>query len=172
MAIAASDFAFVEEAVMGPRMRMKIFTWTGPASYASGGESLTTAIGNSLGFKEIHAVVVSRLIKASDGSSVGVTFDHNGTAGTTFGKFRAVGGGVAAHTHDIKAIGGLTSSEALFLDASQSFGKTAATNRTIVGSTSATTGGVVANTAGTTAAELTAATDLSSYTGRVVIYGV
>lgn len=50
------------------------------------------------------------------------------------------------HTHDIKALGGLTSSEALLLDASQNFGKNAATNRTIVGSTSANTGGVVSAT--------------------------
>lgn len=50
------------------------------------------------------------------------------------------------HTHDIKALGGLTSSEPLLLDASQNFGKNAATNRTIVGSTSATTGGVVSAT--------------------------
>lgn len=50
----------------------------------------------------------------------------------------------ASHVHDITAIGGLTSSEPLLLDASQKFGKNAATNRTIVGSTSATTGGVVA----------------------------
>ena len=48
-----------------------------------------------------------------------------------------------SHTHDIKALGGLTSSEPLLLDASQNFGKNAATNRTIVGSTSANTGGVV-----------------------------
>lgn len=50
------------------------------------------------------------------------------------------------HTHDIKAIGGLTSSEPLLLDASQVFGKNAATNRTIVGANSATTGGVVSAT--------------------------
>lgn len=50
------------------------------------------------------------------------------------------------HTHDIKAIGGLTSSEPLLLDASQVFGKNAATNRTIVGANSATTGGVVSTT--------------------------
>mgnify|MGYP001571590060 CR=1 FL=1 len=63
------------------------------------------------------------------------------------------GAGLAAHTHDMLGIGGLatTSNEALFLDASQKFGKNAATNRTIVGSTSATTGGVVAVTAGTEA---------------------
>jgi hypothetical protein len=59
------------------------------------------------------------------------------------------GAALGTHIHDIKAIGGLTSSEALFLDASQKFGKNAATDRTIVGSTSATTGGVVATDLGT-----------------------
>ena len=48
----------------------------------------------------------------------------------------------AAHAHDILALGGLTSSEALFLDASQKFGKNAATNRTVAGANSATTGGI------------------------------
>lgn len=173
MAIAASDFAFVEEAVMGPRMRMKIFTWTGPASYTSGGESLTTAIGNALGFKEIHAVQVNRLVKASDGTSVGVAFDHNGTAGTNFGKFRAVGGGVAAHAHDFLVKGGTAAAGTDALNIKTVIiGKESATDATSLGVDSATKGGVLANTAGTTAAELTATTNLSAYTGRVVIFGV
>lgn len=66
-----------------------------------------------------------------------------------------------AHTHDLKAIGGLTSSEALFLDASQKFGKSAATDRTIVGSTSGTTGGVSATTdAGTISGSIGNLTEL------------
>lgn len=55
---------------------------------------------------------------------------------------------IGSHTHDIKAIGGLTSSEPLFLDSAQKFGKNAATNRTIVGANSTSDGGVVASTGG------------------------
>lgn len=172
MAIAAADFAFVEEAWLGSRVKMRIFNWTGPASYASGGEALTTAIGKALGFNEIHAFQCAGLVKASDGTSVGVRFDHNSTAGTTHGKIRVAAGGVAAHAHDFLVKGGTAAAGTDALNIKTVIiGKESATDATSLAADTATKGGVMAVAAGTTTAELAATTNLSTYTGRVVIFG-
>lgn len=86
-------------------------------------------------------VVVESLIVVSKGTS-GYTFAYD----QTNKKIIMTQAPAQTHTHDIKAMGGLTSSEALLLDASQAFGKNAATNRTIIGANSTTTGGVVSAT--------------------------
>lgn len=75
------------------------------------------------------------------------------------------------HTHDIFALGGLTSSEPLLLDAAVSFGKNAATNRTIVGSTSATTGGVVSATLAAAAGVEPSAVAIAAQTIEVEVIG-
>jgi hypothetical protein len=140
------------------------FKLTGPASYTSGGETMTVANARSIleGITNIDFLIPSPSVVSAYTSRTTCVYEPLNTS-TNTGKFHfyssvpahnhdllIVGGQTAqTHTHDVKAIGGLTSSEALFLDASQSFGKTAATNRTIVGSTSATTGGVVAQSTAT-----------------------
>lgn len=137
--VAASDVAYtLQEGTQSaspsdPKYKavFKLVFGDGALTYPSGGIPLTKAkLGcpaNLLSFKILDGGAASGVI---------VKYDYANQ------KLRLYNS-VSAHTHDIKAIGGLTSSEALFLDASQKFGKTAATDRTIVGSTSATTGGVV-----------------------------
>lgn len=50
----------------------------------------------------------------------------------------------AAHTHDVKLIGGITATEPVAVQGGDTLGKNAATDRTIAGANSATKGGVVA----------------------------
>jgi hypothetical protein len=81
-------------------------------------------------------------------------------------------GAVAAHTHDVKVIGGITADEDLGVLASgPTLGKLAATNRTVAGVDSATKGGVVASGAIAQAAlaEVTNGDTLSSTPGTFVI---
>jgi hypothetical protein len=80
-------------------------------------------------------------------------------------------GAVAAHTHDVKVIGGITITEPTAIQGGDTFGKNAATDRTIAGATSATKGGVVAGGAITQAAlaEVTNGDTLSSTPGTFVI---
>lgn len=166
MALSAADFSNIKHTPLGPGRWMVTGTWTLPASYASGGEDLTTAILKATTrLNKIDAIIFT-----SKAGQITGSFDGVSTA-TSQGKLHAFQAGLAGHTHDIKAIGGLTSSEALFLDASQSFGKTAATDRTIVGATSATTGGVVAAAAVNSATEVVAAQNLSANTLNFVMYG-
>lgn len=58
---------------------------------------------------------------------------------------------LAAHTHDVKLIGGITATEPVAVQDGDTLGKNAATDRTIAGATSATKGGVVAASGGTPA---------------------
>lgn len=170
MALAAADLTVRKVIHLGKGYRKVIGRWTPSGTYTSGGEALTTAIAAAaLGLTSIDYLNFTPLVPAAGTTYALPVYDHT-AGGSNLGKIH-VQSAVAAHTHDIKAIGGLTSSEALFLDASQSFGKTAATNRTIVGSTSATTGGVVNNTAVTVGTELAAGTDLSTYSCSFVALG-
>lgn len=59
---------------------------------------------------------------------------------------------LAAHTHDIKLIGGITATEPVAVAGGDTLGKNAATDRTIAGADVATKGGVVAASAGTPSA--------------------
>lgn len=140
--LAATDVAYTEQvgsakaSPADPR-RSAIFTLVfgdGALTYPAGGVPLTKAkLGCPTNIDELQ-------IMDAGTSGFNIKFD------SANGKIRLFNP-VGAHTHDITVIGGLTSSEALFLDASQKFGKNAATNRTIVGATSATTGGVAPNAA-------------------------
>ena len=142
-ALAASDVTYALQegtqfASPADPMYRAVFKLTfgdGSLTYPSGGIPLTKA---KLG---CPAKIVSlQIIDGANANGLAYKYDYANE------KLR-IYNTTAAHTHDIKAIGGLTSSEALFLDSSQSFGKNAATDRTIAGSTSATTGGVVASAA-------------------------
>lgn len=156
MGILAADFTVTSTIKLGKGKRQVVGRYTPSGTYTSGGETMTAAIASAaLGLSTITYFNFTPLVTA-----VGTTYSnlvYDGTP-TALGKIHAQGGGTSAHTHDLlviggqtaqththdmKAIGGLTVSEALALDASQKFGKNAATDRTIVGSTSATTGGVV-----------------------------
>ena len=143
-ALGASDVAYtLQEGTQfacpsDPHYRavFKLVFGDGSLTYPSGGVPLTKAkLGCSV------RIVSLQILDNGSGDGYDYKYDY---ANDKIRIYNSQG----SHTHDIKAIGGLTSSEALFLDASQSFGKNAATDRTIVGSTSATTGGVVASTAG------------------------
>lgn len=143
MAVAATQITDFHKSPIGDGVWFIRFKFTGPSSYTSGGEVLTKDVCRQAmeGISEIYSLMVPRAMPTGGATSVGCGFEIQNTS-TNTGTFHYYNS-VDAHTHDIKAIGGLTSSEALFLDASQKFGKTAATDRTVVGSTSATTGGVV-----------------------------
>lgn len=168
MALAAGDFVMDKGSLtyLGPGSKMISGTWTLPASYTNGGEVLTNAIlAAKFGFKKIRQLIFTPT------GGVDAAFDAGAASAGNQGKLHVYQSGIQAHTHDITAIGGLTSSEALFLDASQKFGKNAATNRTIVGSTSATTGGVAPVTAANTATEVVAGQNLASSTIKFMAWG-
>ncbi len=114
--------------------RVKLVFGDASGTYSAGGIPLVIA---KLGCP----TVVEALIVVNAGTT-GYQYTWDGTNK----KIVMLQAPVQTHTHDIKAIGGLTSSEPLLLDSSQVFGKNAATNRTIVGANSATTGGVVSAT--------------------------
>lgn len=85
--------------------------------------------------------VIESLIVVDQGAS-GYKFQYDQSAE----KLIVMQAPAQTHAHDILALGGLTSSEPLLLDAAVSFGKNAATNRTIAGANSATKGGVMSAT--------------------------
>lgn len=79
---------------------------------------------------------------------------------------------IAAHTHDLLYIGGITATEPVAIDGGDTLGKNAATNRTIAGVDVATKGGV--NTAGavTAAAAVEVANDVDVGVVEFVAYGL
>lgn len=164
MAFATTQISNVEVFPEGDGLFKFFGKFTLPASYGSGGDAVTVAKCKAAfqGISNIKFIQCTPAFPASGAATaLDVVFEPIND-GTNAGKFH-VYNSMEGHTHDIKAIGGLTLSETLCLDASQSFGKNAATNRTIVGSTSATTGGVVATAADTSGkTEIAAATDLST----------
>jgi len=166
MAVAATNITNFVKYPLGNGDWAFRFTYTGPSSYTSGGEDLTRTVCRAAmeGISEIFFLGCNAAYKSSDGSTGALAAFEILNDGTNVGTFHFYNS-VDAHTHDMKAIGGLTSSEALFLDASQKFGKTAATDRTIVGSTSATTGGVVATADDILSSEAAAS---GNYSGHVV----
>lgn len=161
MALAATDFTgFVK---IGGANGKYIFMvkYTGPASYAAP-EVLTQTIARAAfqGIGFIDAMIPSPAFNGS-GGAVEVQFEPTNTGGNV-GNLRFMNA-THAHNHDMAIIGGLTSSEPVFLDASVSLGKTAATNRTVLGATSSTTGGVKNAAAAAAATEVTSTTNLSTY---------
>lgn len=87
-------------------------------------------------------------------------FQGNGgtVSGATF-----TGTPLAAHTHDLRVIGGKTVAEAIGVDTDTvTLGKAAATNRVVAGADQATKGGVVGVTAGTPAGSLSGTITITS----------
>ena len=176
MALAAGDFVQSRSPIpLGVGVKLVMGTYTGPESYASGGESITTTIARSaFGVSKIYFLSFTPAVKAADGTSVTLVFDHN-ISGSSLGKIRAQAGGVGAHTHDISIIGGqaAAATDTVFCPAATDLlGKQEAGNAAVLGADVATKGGVVATTAGTTGAELAATTDLSDHVAKFVLYGI
>jgi hypothetical protein len=111
-------------------------------------------------------VIIESMVVVDQGAS-GYRFQYDQSAE----KLIVMQAPAQTHSHDIKAIGGLTSSEPLLLDASQVFGKNAATNRTIVGANSATTGGVVSATLAAAAMAEASAVAIAAQTIEVEVIG-
>jgi hypothetical protein len=87
---------------------------------------------------------------------------YQGNGGTVSGA-TFTGTPLAAHTHDLRVIGGITADEALGVLASgPTLGKLAATNRVIAGADQATKGGVVGVSAGTPAGSLSGTITITS----------
>ena len=173
MALAASDFTVTSKVPLGVGLYLITGNYTGPASYASGGEDITSAIARAaFGVSEIKFLHLSPAVNTSTGAAVSLVYDKD--AGTNLGKIRAINTGLGAHTHDVKVIGGqaATTTNELGHYATDILGKEAATDATIAGADSATKGGVVAAAASEAGAEVTATTDLSDYVGQFVLYGV
>lgn len=110
--------------------RVSLSFGDGALTYPAGGIPITIA---KLGCP----TVVESLIVVDKGTS-GYEFKYDQSAK------KLVMFHQGSHVHDILALGGLTSSEPLLLDASVKYGKNAATNRTIAGANSATNGGIQA----------------------------
>lgn len=173
MAVTATQITNFRKDPVGNGRYEISFLYTGPASYTSGGEVLTRTVCRQAmqGISQIDFLIPAPAANTTDFSTFTDIAFQPINDGTNVGKIHLYNE-APGHTHDMLAKGGLTSSEALFLDASQSFGKTAATDRTIVGSTSATTGGVVAAAAGTTSTEASAATNYSGLASWFFGFGV
>ena len=87
---------------------------------------------------------------------------YQGNGGTVSGA-TFTGTPLAAHTHDLRVIGGITADEALgALASGPTLGKLAATNRVIAGADQATKGGVVGVSAGTPAGSLSGTITITS----------
>ena len=128
-------------------------TITFDASYPTGGESLTPAMIGLGTLENIQFNFVSGYV---------IEYDYSGELVLVY-----VGsGGVAAHDHDLRIIGGeaTATTNVTAHYATDILGKEAATDAVIAGTDEATKGGVVANTASASGvgAEVTAAEDLST----------
>lgn len=169
MALAATDFSLVKRRGVAPGTWVITGKYTGPASYASGGEILTNAILKSaLGINKIDSAIFSPFIDASGNAGVGLVFDHVSTS-TTQGKIRAINAGNTAHLHSFLVKGGTAAAGTDTVNIkSLVIGKEEVTDRTNLGGTG---GGVQNSTAVAGGSEVAAATNLSSYSSRFVIYG-
>lgn len=170
MALATTDFSKVRQTWLGPNSKRVTGIWTGPASYASGGEDFTRAIVKSaLGLSELRSLSFTPLAK-SDGTMYPVAFDHV-TSATSQGKAH-VGNAVAAHTHSFLVKGGTAAAgtDAINIKGTTpvTIGKEAATDATNIGGAG---GGVQTLTAITANTEIAAATNLSTYSARFVAEG-
>ncbi len=122
-------------------------------AYATGGVSVAA---NLFGLPRLGRVMIQ--------STSGYDFVYNSSTG----KIQAYGSaGVGAHAHDLVIIGGQASATTAITSyyAGDTFGKEAATDKTIAGADSATKGGLSASTvptSGAIGAEVTDTTDLTS----------
>lgn len=136
-----------------------------------------TTVQGTIAFDSSYPTGGETLLPASIGLAVIETMDISPKAGYTFvydytNKKVLVyeaGAGAAAHTHDLKIIGGqaATTTNELGHYATDILGKEAATDATIAGADSATKGGVLTSGSigGGALAEVSASTNLATLTG-------
>lgn len=172
MAFVASQFSLVKRRPVAAGAWLVTGKFTGPASYASGGEALTNAILKAaLGINHIDVALFTPLVDPTNALVVQLVFDHNATASTQ-GKLRAFNSGNTAHTHSFLVKGGQAAAgtDAISIKGTTpvTIGKEAATDATNIGGAG---GGVQLSTAVGPASEVTSTTDLSLYVCRFVIYG-
>lgn len=124
-------------------------------TYATSGIAVSAG---QLGLGRIDSLVID--------PAGGYTFEYVASTGKV--KAYYGNGGLVAHTHDLKIIGGqaTATSNVLAYYGTDILGKEQATDKTIVGVDSATKGGVVAVSAGSAAAgtEVSSSTSLSGIT--------
>ena len=174
MALATTDFTAMKRRPMGPGMWMITGTYTGPASYASGGEDFTNVlVKGALGINRIYSLQFSDLIDA-DNSALSVTanFDHNRTS-TSQGKIR-FSASTKAHTHDMKIIGGQGAAGTNTVTcpaATDLLGKQEAGDSDVLGADVLTKGGVMLSTVQNFQVEADAGTNASGYVCTFVCYG-
>lgn len=90
MAIAATDFTSVKRRGLGPGRVEVTGIFTGPASYASGGEALTQTISKAgLGLRRIESIDFQPLITQSDLASFKTAGFDYAVSGSTLGEIHA-----------------------------------------------------------------------------------
>ena len=161
MALAATQFTRKKTTLLGAGMKMVVGTFTGPASYTSGGEDMTNALAKAIfGMANVRYLHLTMLID-NDNAALGVAaaFDHARTASSQ-GKIRFLNT-LPAHLHPFLVKGGTAAAGTDTMNIkSLVIGKEEATDRTNLGGTN---GGVQNATAVAAGSEVTAATDLSGY---------
>lgn len=166
MALAASQFTNTKRWQICPGRWGFTGTFTGPASYASGGETLTDAIWKAAtGLKGLYAINFMPMLGNANTNAVGVAFDHTKVAGTSQGKIH-IFDQVGAHTHDLLVVGGQGAGVALQIDVDSAagvVGKTAATNRTLPGVAGTKNIGAPSGTTGLLANEAPATTNYGGF---------
>lgn len=169
MALASSQFTNIRRRGLAPGVYVVTGTFTGPASYTSGGEDFTNALVKaSLGIQNIQQLVFTRLVDDDNSSlAVGCEFDHARTTSSQ-GKIRFIAA-TRPHTHDFLVKGGTAAAgtDAINIKATV-IGKEAATDATNTGTTN---GGVQNNTQQTSQLEVSAGAALNGYVARFICYG-
>jgi hypothetical protein len=174
MALATTQFTNLKKIPVCPGTYMVTGTFTGPASYTSGGEDLTNAKAlGALGIRRVTDLHFTNLIDENNAAlAVGCEFDHNRTT-TSQGKIRFVSA-TRSHTHDMKIIGGqaAAATDTVFVPAATDLlGKQEATNADVLGADVLTKGGVMLSAQQNVRTEVDSGTDLSGYICRFVAYG-
>ena len=169
MALAATQFTSKKTVLLGAGMKMSVGTFTGPASYTSGGEDMTNALAKAIfGMVNVKYLSFTPLVDNDNAAlAVGVAFDH-AAAGSSQGKIRFVNA-LGAHLHSFLVKGGTAAAGTDTMNIkSLVIGKEEATDRTNLGGTN---GGVQNATAVVAGSEVVAATDLSGYVCRFMAIG-
>jgi hypothetical protein len=175
MSIAASNFTNTKKFGHSTSYAEVRGKFTGPASYTSGGEQITTALAKAAfrGLTAVDSVTFGTGFKSGDSTGLLATWDFNPTAGTDFGKIRFFYTGQSAHTHDFVVSGNVTTSGTIVLatglgGSAPALGRTNGTNQTLVGGGAANIQNSTATLAGT---EVAAGVDLSGYVFTFVVRG-
>jgi hypothetical protein len=174
MALATTQFTNLKKIPVCPGTYMVTGTFTGPASYTSGGEDLTNALAlSSLGIRRVNSLHFTSLVDENNSSlASGCEFDHARTS-TSQGKIRFLAA-TRPHTHDMKIIGGQGAAGTDTVtgpDATDILGKQDAGDSDILGADVLTKGGVMLSTQQSFQTEISAGVDLSGYICRFVAYG-